>query len=237
MNWRQVVSPAFVVAAAVLLAALLGLVGLVWASDWVLVKRSLPLRRHLYLFPDQLGPYRKSGEQKLSRELVEELGTTRYLLRFYEASGSSSASLQLHLAYYTGSPDSAPHVSDRLYVVGGERGVFQETDRLSLGTDKLPLALFRYQPPEAANSVFVARCFIANGRNFSDPQKVQEEIAAMRNRHAYWCRLEIELPGAKNLQEAKDQARRFLVLALPEIRGMLPAWRSPQAGPAQEGNS
>jgi hypothetical protein len=75
----------------------------------------------------------KGADQIMSAEIVEELGTQNYLSRWYiedfgpaEALGAKPAGeertprqFELHLAYYTGTVDTVPHVPERCYVGGG----------------------------------------------------------------------------------------------------------------------
>ncbi|CAN5681610.1 hypothetical protein BH11PLA1_BH11PLA1_20500 [soil metagenome] len=62
----------------------------------------------------------------LSEEVVDELGTSNYLSRYYEekkaeggGAGARPRRVELHLAYYTGMIDTVPHVPDRCMVGAG----------------------------------------------------------------------------------------------------------------------
>jgi len=84
-------------------------------------KKPVPLRDHFDNIPMALGPWESVGKtQKLTAELVEELGTELYLDRTYAIDGDASSGwVQLHVAYYTGMIDTVPHVPDRCLVAGG----------------------------------------------------------------------------------------------------------------------
>ena len=63
---------------------------------------------------------------RLSAEEEEALGTHDYISRVYQdvtaEPNQPGSQVQLHVAYYTGTPDTVPHVPDRCYVAGGARG-------------------------------------------------------------------------------------------------------------------
>ncbi len=86
-----------------------------------LQKKPVELRRHFDNIASTLGDWKKVGEaQKLSEEMVEELGTPFYLDRNYALGDEPSGGMiSLHLAYYTGMIDAVPHVPDRCLVVAG----------------------------------------------------------------------------------------------------------------------
>jgi hypothetical protein len=86
-----------------------------------LKKQPVPLREHFGNLPRHLPGWKMIAEgERLSAEMVEELGTELYLDRQYAREGDpDGAWLQLHIAYYTGMIDAVPHVPDRCLVAGG----------------------------------------------------------------------------------------------------------------------
>src|SRR5690606_22564458 len=77
-----------------------------------------------YFIDSRVGQWEMVREDPpLSAEALESLGTTQYVSRLYrnrnvpESQPGSMA--KLHVAYYTGTPDTVPHVPDRCYVAGG----------------------------------------------------------------------------------------------------------------------
>jgi hypothetical protein len=86
-----------------------------------LTKEPVELRAHLDTIATRVGAWEILGEgRKLSVEMVESLGTDKYLDRNYtrETDGAPIV-LQVHIAYYTGEIDAVPHVPDRCLVAGG----------------------------------------------------------------------------------------------------------------------
>jgi hypothetical protein len=64
--------------------------------------------------PDRIGDWVKYGEDEVFADtIIEVLGTSRYLQRYYALNGDpAEGMLQLHLAYYTDLAGTAPHVPE-----------------------------------------------------------------------------------------------------------------------------
>ena len=112
-----------------LLVAAMTLVGLrvgfryaVESANAFLEKKPVPLRAQLTTIPLRLGNWRAEGEgMPLTAEIVEELGTDRYIDRWYTQGEArpDAPGMALHITYYTGLIDAVPHVPDRCLVAGG----------------------------------------------------------------------------------------------------------------------
>ena len=80
----------------------------------------------------------------LSAEILESLGTQNYISRQYipkdAASPASSVVVDLHCAYYTGMPDTVPHVPEACFVGGGMTLVSKAT------LVPIPIDLSRFPP-------------------------------------------------------------------------------------------
>ncbi|MEO0964933.1 MAG: exosortase/archaeosortase family protein [Planctomycetota bacterium] len=103
-----------------------------------LVKLPVPIERHLYEMPNRIGAWEAIRDSPpLSKDILDELGTTEYISRFYRdttrADMGPGAVVLLHMAYYTGTPDTVPHVPERCFVGGGATPVS--------GPDVVPLAI------------------------------------------------------------------------------------------------
>lgn len=239
----------------ILLAAVLGLNGVVQATRIVLVKESVPVRRPLLLLPQQVGQWvMHSEDNRLSAELVESLGTKQYISRNYEnRSGTatlSGAKVQLHIAYYTGTPDTVPHVPDRCFVAGGARGI--EVDRATLNLSgawyfkggqhwmassklhrgavrvpslEIPATRFTFADPRAPTRASnVVYFFVANGKFVATPEWVRAEAFDPTDRYSYYCKIEVRLHGVADPIVATDRTSEFLSVMMPEILACLPDW-------------
>lgn len=128
------------VIAGVLLAAWLGLGTMVRTSKLVLIKEPLPMRAELRRLPIQVQSWEMIQDTPpLSSDIIETLGTDQYIMRWYRDrnwSGAAGADLAVfHGTYYTGQPDTVPHVPDRCFVANGRRPVETRRVTLQLGGD------------------------------------------------------------------------------------------------------
>ncbi|MFI4881656.1 MAG: exosortase-associated EpsI family protein [Phycisphaerales bacterium JB064] len=74
--------------------------------------------------PAETPNWRRVGPDRFeSPEIESTLGTTNYVTRTYEEKdppqGESPRSIDIHVAYYTGSIDTVPHIPERCFVGGG----------------------------------------------------------------------------------------------------------------------
>ncbi len=113
---------ALLVAALTLAGLRIGFRYAVESANAFLEKRPVLLRAQLTTIPLRLGNWRSEGEGvPLTAEIVEELGTDRYIDRWYTQgeAGPDAPGMSLHITYYTGLIDAVPHVPDRCLVAGG----------------------------------------------------------------------------------------------------------------------
>ncbi|MEM9083496.1 MAG: exosortase-associated EpsI family protein, partial [Planctomycetota bacterium] len=109
-----------------LVAAGLGFSQVVGYFDIHLSKKPIyaPDGLRLSSIPDSFPGWEKLPgiEEAMSAEVLEELGTTNYLSRWYVETGVADEerrAFQLHTAYYTGTIDTVPHVPERCFTGGG----------------------------------------------------------------------------------------------------------------------
>ena len=160
--------PAFLVSASVLIASAAALSAAVAGLKLHLRKLPIEVDRKVHTIPtetyrripDAKGPRRGDDtvtvwkqvgrDQTMSKEIVEELGTTNYLSRVYQREvpmpDGKRPALELHLAYYTGMVDTVPHVPERCMVGGGWN------IKSSPGVVRLPLDISRWETDSAAST-------------------------------------------------------------------------------------
>lgn len=156
----------------VLLTATIGLGAMVQAAELVLIKEAIPLRLRLQQLPQEIGTWEMVREHPpLAADIVKTLGTDQYVVRDYQdtswPSGKPGGYLTLHVAYYTGTPDTVPHVPDRCFVAGGipPRGTLARA--LLLQGDA-------YQP--AADGLWIAQSALALRHAQHPPHLPQLEL-------------------------------------------------------------
>jgi len=115
---------ALAMGAGFLMTAMAGQEATVRANKVVMFKRDVPLRKQLDLLEHPSGHWRfVRQDPPLDKAILEELGTTMYLNRTYEDTtwrgGARGRFADLHIAYYTGTPDTVPHVPQQCFKAGG----------------------------------------------------------------------------------------------------------------------
>lgn len=249
------------VAAGVLLAAVLGLNGVVAATKTVLIKQAVPIRLPLHQIPRQVGTWMMIEEEpRLRAEALEALGTRQYITRRYRDQSwpnqSPESVARLHVAYYTGTPDTVPHVPDRCYVAGGMQRVGMGSTRVELSgpayrrSGDVWLAANRLSPIEVqvpekdfdatiftfnqqdhpSNQSNVIYFFIANGKFLPTPEWVRATAFDPRDRYSYYCKVEVGMFGVVDPETASERAGAFLSAILPEIMACMPDWAQVQKG-------
>lgn len=115
------VRTAFVAGCAALLVGGLGFRLALGQLQVHLNKERVPLREPLDSLPATLGSWKQYGKDSVfSDALIEELGTSNYLDRFYAVDGDPSKGvMQVHAAYYTGMIDAVPHIPERCWNANG----------------------------------------------------------------------------------------------------------------------
>ena len=134
-NARQVISVGVV--ASVLLVASAGQSSVLAITRTVLFKHPLPLRHQLVQIPPKAGTWEKRGEDRQLKPAEQEaLGTKKYLTRIYEDTSwpedKPGRRARIHVAYYTGKPETVPHVPERCFVAGGVRPIGTQVTALDL---------------------------------------------------------------------------------------------------------
>ncbi|MBI1336971.1 MAG: exosortase [Phycisphaera sp.] len=242
------------VAVGVLLTATGGLNAVVVMTKTVLIKEPIPLRMSLSKIPSTIGPWELVAEDPpLPPEQLETLGTEMYISRTYADKSlpkDDPASIaKLHVTYYTGKPDTAPHVPDRCYVAGGMKPVnIRETTlhftgpayssinglwfaasqlppgRVHLPSNQASATLFTFTGAKSTQAANVIYFFSANGKFLSTPEGVRLQGFDPRDRYSYYAKIEVLMPLVSDTQRAVERVETFLSYALPEVQACLPDW-------------
>lgn len=268
MNPRKLLRPNFIVAVVVLAACAASLQAIVHFQQWVLRKEPIELRRGLILFADQFGPYRiheidgkPAKDRRLSKELEEVLGTDTYISWVFRDTRKPltepGSLLRLHVAYYTGTIDTVPHVPERCVTASGMTStdrkietvnlgsprIIREADgtaiatsaagqRVNLPTVEVPVRVIRFENTQRSEQppMYVTYLFAANGKYVPTPEDVRLEAFNLKDRYSYYCKIEVTPVGLTEEEPAVDAVEQFLTWALPEVMVCLPDWEQVRAG-------
>lgn len=145
---KRIFDVGFILVAAILLLAAIGLNATVSKMQLSFRKQAVPLQKPLRELPAKLGPWvQVTLDERASHENEEALGTKEYISRDYVDSRLVSAAtleqfkgkklveqyrmldvvrqanpravMHLHIPYYTGMVDTVAHIPDRCYVADG----------------------------------------------------------------------------------------------------------------------
>jgi exosortase len=135
---------ALAMGAGFLVTAMAGQVAIIQANDVVMFKQNVELRKSLDLLEHPTGRWRFVRQSPpLSKDIVDELGTQQYVNRTYEdtkwVGGGRGRIADVHIAYYTGTPDTVPHVPQQCFQAGG-------LDQVAGGAVTLTIAGDGYKP-------------------------------------------------------------------------------------------
>jgi exosortase len=257
------------IAAGVLFSGVAILWGTLRINDVVRQKQPIALREKLYMVPKTLGDWQlKYEDNSMSEEVLEVLGTKDYFTRIYEdqspsMKGQVGRIAKLHVAYYTGTPDTVPHVPTRCYVAGGMEPRKDEVRTIRLSSDEgarfmrkeddgswtvvsnvakgrvrvpqldIPVTLFTFAPPGKPDAN-VLYFFSANGKFLASPNDVRIKGFDFRDRYSYYCKIEVAFDDVSDPDLAMKRAESLLNVAMPEILACLPDWAEVKARERQK---
>lgn len=254
VTWKRVFTPAALTAALLLLVGSLLLPAALRQLGVVLRKQAVPLRAEFDTLTDRFGDFELLAPEALLPDVEKGIGTPHFISWLYRDRTrevtAPDAAVRLHIAYYTGRADTVPHVPELCYVASGVQAVSSAELRLALaptagGATTVPLTQFVFRPRQGSESMSVFYFFIANGRFFGTKTGVRLQAFDVRDRYAYYCKVEV-MPGAarrapetgkwqfaagiSDSEQARAAVQRFLTAALPEIQRCLPDWTEVRAG-------
>ena len=73
--------------------------------------------------------------------------------------------------------------------------------------------------------------FSANGRYLASPNDVRRAGINIRDKYAYYCKIEILVQNAPQIEQALEVTNDFLTAMLPSIMACLPDWVEANGGP------
>ena len=138
INYKSFLSPSFLICAAVLIVSASSKSLIDKATNIITRKEPIPLKKPLeQINENSLGNYKIVKNIRIENEdIVEELGTEDYMQCLLEDTkaplNSSVRFCSLFITYYTGDPDTVPHVPDECYVGGGNKQETAETVGIKL---------------------------------------------------------------------------------------------------------
>ncbi|QDU70256.1 exosortase/archaeosortase family protein [Mucisphaera calidilacus] len=264
---------ALIVIIGALATATAGLKQAVAMTEVVLLKEAVPLRESVVKIPFTMGPWRLIDDQRLPKDIVSELGTEQYVSRLYvntqmhDATGVDfknttqrnryladapvGSMVRLHVAYYTGTADTVPHVPERCFIAGGlvARGggyplVTLDRSRLTRDiensdylatlpdgqTARIPDAEFTMRqftygtedrPDQDMHVLYV---FAANGEFAETAERVRLLAFNPTDRYSYYCKIELQPIGVADPNRAVETVTRALDDMLPHVMAALPDW-------------
>lgn len=239
----------------VLICAVLGLAYIVGSTQAVLIKKSVQMRQPLVGIPQKIGTWQMVLDERLSDEVLEELRTKFYISRQYRDTSvplsQPGSTIRFHVAYYTGTPDTVPHVPERCFVAAGltprgknvitlkidpahyqkqNDGSFLASSILSkepvrIPQLNIPATIFSYGSPMLKNSdTNVLYFFAANGKFLPTPDHVRFQGFSLTDEYSYYCKIEIGVNLVGDQKLATERASKFLSDFLPQVMACLPDW-------------
>lgn len=241
--------------AALLATSFVAQAAVVAGTRTVLHKKAVPLREHVFMIPEA-SPWKMVAEDPpLPPEIIEELGTREYISRTYEDTSwpenKPGRLARLHVAYYTGTADTVPHVPERCFTAAGATFLDKATTQLTiagpqylvsedgraeaysaLAQDEVTIpetrfdaSIFRYADAENPDRISnVIYFFAANGKYLAGSYQVRASGFDPTDEYSYYCKVEVMVPGIIDQDEMAQRTSEFLSAMLPEIMAALPDW-------------
>jgi len=250
---------AMAIAAGFLVTAMLGQETTVWANKVVMFKKEVPVRKQLDLMEHPTGRWKfLRQDPPLSKDILEELGTTIYLNRTYEDTQWVGSPLgkfaDLHVAYYTGTADTVPHVPQQCFkasgleqvsgggttlslrgdgyrddptIEGGYVHAVKETgfgDEVRLPLLDVPATFFTFSNPQRDNQLVNVAYFFVANGKFLDSPGAVR-ANGFDIRDKYSYYCKVQVTvHVQDKDEAVERISSLLSEVMPEIMSCLPDW-------------
>lgn len=222
----------FVAASIILLLSALGIDAIARKLQITFVRKPVPLKKSLHDFDYKklYPPYKMLKVIKLESDIVEALGTDEYLHILFDDTSidpnNPGKYVSFFVTYYTGSVDQVPHVPDVCYQGGGYDPIGADNTyliipQLGLPEDKLPVRVLLFRDTKSTlipQIKPVIYFFSVNGRFRATRNEVRLALADIREKYAYFSKVEIAFIGIQpTKEEALKLTEKFLKKALPVL--------------------
>lgn len=240
----------FLICCGLLLGTALVLQATVQAKGWRVLKDPLPLRQPLSNPPTHLGPFELVKVVELPEEVIESLGTEEYVQATYRdtrmSENNPAAFVQLFVTYYTGIPDSVPHVPERCYTGGGhtkvkEGPVAVDVENLPANpNNKVDIKAVTFE--RFASGMLIKTTptyyFACNGTRTFSPLKVRTILKNPTDQYCYYAKIEVNFSTVRDRDKSIAKAKEFLQYAAPVMENeYLPDWAAATANVTKQSNS
>ena len=185
-------------------------------------KKALALRAPLSaLDVTEIVPYRVVNRRTFGREVVDALGTDRYLnWTLEDESVPKNDPLRfatLFVTYYSGGRDLVPHTPDACYLGNGyepaqrHENTSTEVSTLGSGESTVPMRVgtFKQTAVFDRRKHTVVYTFFCNGSFTETRSGVRLLINDPRNTYAYFSKVEVSFPAATREQTIAGVAKLF----------------------------
>ncbi|MCB9853962.1 MAG: exosortase-associated EpsI family protein [Phycisphaerales bacterium] len=173
--------------------------------SFTIIKGPLPIRKPLIdMSPASLGDYELVASQRLSTDLLSELGTEEYIewtLRDRRVKEKDGNLVNLFVTYYTNVQDQVPHVPEECnpqagLIPAGDDSLTFHMDSLDEDIDVRRLAFLPKKEEQLKNVVYYT--INVNGTFHNGRQTARLKMADPRDARLYYSKLEIMFSGRLN---------------------------------------
>jgi len=241
---RKFLTPHFLVAAVILLAAAILIGPVAWSMNFQQGKAAIPLRKPLSAMDvDRLRPYRVVERITLDAPVLDALGTDQYInWRLQDTSlppGEPLHDILLFITFDTGGQNLVPHVPDECRLGAGYQPARPHENR-EIRIDgelrrEIPLRVCTF----VKTAVFqkdeqtVVYLFHANGDFASTREEVRMAFNDPRDHFAYFSKVEVSFPRASREQSVEGAARLLSKLLPILVSDHLPDFENAEKSAVQ----
>ena len=218
---KPYLKPAFLICAAFLLIAASSKSVIIKKLGLITEKLAIPLQKPLEDMDfDAIGPYKLISQQRIeNHDIIEELGTEEYLQCLIEdteaAPESPTRICSLFITYYTGNPDTVPHVPDECYVGGGNKQVGKDliglkipiqNETIELNASRVTFERKKRSEWDATSTFSRLYFFKVNGE-YSNGKQMTRAIMGKNlfGKYSYFSKVEWEFKGVRGVSPDKEQ--------------------------------